>query len=310
MHIFPTQLEEAEWIAEKIKEDHARGIPFRSNLLLFRSSMYKKLMDAALIKRNIPVNYVGGTTFMKASHVRDIIAPVRIVHNEDDGMAWIRFLQIFSGIGEESSSSAYEDLREVVGLEAKLTVLHSRHRKFFEPAQALGKIVRQAHLHVKDLLAEIAKVLDPHLEKRYRDEWHTRRQDIPLLQTIAEGEADAASFLENYSLNPLVEYSAKGMETITDKVTLSTVHGAKGNEADIVYVPALMPGHYPPSYAETPEEIEEERRILYVALTRAKRELHLSRPLERGQVYGKRWDDSSMYFLEGMPQNQIGRAHV
>lgn len=310
-HVFADQMQEAEFIAEKIQADHSSGIPYRNNLILFRSSIWKKFLDAALVKRHIPTEYVGGTTFMRATHVRDLMSPIRILHNIEDGLSWIRFLQIFPGVGSESSSEMTVQLGRAGDMNGKLAILGSGGRKFQEPARVMFQIVGLLNKPLPELIEDVATLLDDLMERRYKEEWYGRKKDVPLLQALAEQEASIASFIENYSMNPVIEVSHDGIEPISDKVTVSTVHGAKGAEADIVYVPALMPGHYPPPSAETAEELEEERRILYVALTRAKRELHLTRPIDRGMTYGRRPDGDEAFFLQDMPVALVaGEFHV
>ncbi|WP_094555445.1 ATP-dependent helicase [Synechococcus sp. 1G10] len=302
MRVFSDPFEEAEYIAEKIKEDHGRGIPYRCNLILFRSSIWRKALDSALIKRKIPVAYYGGFSFLQARHVRDIVSTLRILHNPIDEIAWLRYLQIFSGIGVESASEMVNMLGASTALSERINLLMASESKFRRPGSAIKKISQQISSNIASLIGYIADVLSDEFAQLYRDEWGSRKSDIPILQTLAEREESISTFLESYALNPFTEGFRRDNDPNTDHVIVSTIHSAKGLESDIVYVPALQAGHYPPSYSKSEEEYEEERRCLYVALTRAKVELNLSKALIA--TY-QRIPNGSAYFLQGMPESLV-----
>lgn len=299
MRVFSDPFEEAEYIADKILEDHGRGIPFRSNLILFRSSVWRKALDSALIKRRIPVAYYGGFSFLQARHVRDIVSTLRILHNPLDDIAWLRYLQIFPGIGSESASEIILRLADLSVLAGRITMLMTSEPKFKRPASAIQEISQRISNNIAGLIGDIATVLADEFTKLYRDEWPGRKADIPILQALAEREESVSTFLESYALNPFTEGFKKDNDPNTDHVIVSTIHSAKGLESDIVYVPALQVGHYPPSYTKSEDDYEEERRCLYVALTRAKVELNLSKALIASY---QRIPKGSAYFLQDMPE--------
>lgn len=302
MRVFADPFEEAEYIADKIHEDYGRGIPYRSNLILFRSSPWRKPLDSALAKRRIPVRYFGGFSFLQARHVRDIVSTLRILHNPLDDIAWLRYLQIFPGIGSEGASEMVGRLADLTALADRLDLLSVSDLKFRRPGSAMQKIAQRISSNIAGLIGEIAAILDDEFRKLYRDEWHGRKSDVPILQALAEREDSISTFLENYALNPFTEGFRDGADPTNDCVTVSTIHSAKGLESDIVYVPALQVGHYPPSYTSSQEEFEEERRCLYVALTRAKTELNLSKALIA--TY-QRIPKGSAYFLQEMPEQLV-----
>jgi DNA helicase-2/ATP-dependent DNA helicase PcrA len=155
---------------------------------------------------------------------------------------------------------------------------------------------------MSNLIGEITAILEDEFSKLYRDEWPSRKADVPILQALAEREDSISTFLESYALNPFTEGFQRGGDSNTDYVIVSTIHSAKGLESDIVYVPALQVGHYPPSYTKSQDEFEEERRCLYVALTRAKTELNLSKALIA--TY-QRIPKGSAYFLQEMPEQLV-----
>ncbi|MCP9826274.1 ATP-dependent helicase [Synechococcus sp. EJ6-Ellesmere] len=299
MRVFSDPFEEAEYIADKILEDHGRGIPFRSNLILFRSSVWRKALDSALIKRRIPVTYYGGFSFLQARHVRDIVSTLRILHNPLDDIAWLRYLQIFPGIGSESASELILRLADLSVLAERITMLMTSEPKFIRPASAIQEISQRISNNIAGLIGDIATVLADEFTRLYRDEWPGRKADIPILQALAEREESVSTFLESYALNPFTEGFKKDNDPNTDHVIVSTIHSAKGLESDIVYVPALQVGHYPPSYTKSEDDYEEERRCLYVALTRAKVELNLSKALIASY---QRIPKGSAYFLQDMPE--------
>lgn len=302
MLVFSDPLEEAEYIAEKILEDHGRGIPYRSNLILFRSSPWRKPLDSALAKRRIPVTYYGGFSFLQARHVRDIVSALRILHNPVDDIAWLRYLQIFPGIGAEGASEMVTRLAELAALAERIDLLQASELKFRRSGSAMQKIAQRISSNIAKLIGEITHLLDDEFTKLYRDEWPSRRSDLPILQALAEREDSISTFLESYALNPFTEGFRRDADSNSDHVIVSTIHSAKGLESDIVYVPALQVGHYPPSYTKSQDDLEEERRCLYVALTRAKTELNLSKALVA--TY-QRIPKGSAYFLQDMPEKLV-----
>lgn len=302
MRVFSDPFEEAEYIADKILEDHGRGIQFRSNLILFRSSVWRKALDSALIKRRIPVTYYGGFSFLQARHVRDIVSTLRILHNPLDDIAWLRYLQIFPGIGSESASEIILRLADMSVLAERINLLTTSEPKFKRPASAIQEISQRISNNIAGLIGDIAAVLADEFARLYRDEWPGRKADIPILQALAEREESVSTFLESYAMNPFTEGFKKDNDPNTDHVIVSTIHSAKGLESDIVYVPALQVGHYPPSYTKSEDDYEEERRCLYVALTRAKVELNLSKALIASY---QRIPKGSAYFLQDMPERLV-----
>jgi DNA helicase-2/ATP-dependent DNA helicase PcrA len=301
MRVFSDPFEEAEFIADKILEDHGRGIPYSSNLILFRSSVWRKTLDSALAKRRIPVTYYGGFSFLQARHVRDIVSAIRILHNPLDDIAWLRYLQIFPGIGNEGASEIVGRLSDLTALADRIDLLKASDSKFRRPASAIQKIAQMISKNIANLIGEIVVVLEDEFGKLYRDEWPGRKADVPILQALAEREDSISTFLESYALNPFTEGFRIGGDPNTDYVIVSTIHSAKGLESDIVYVPALQVGHYPPTYAKDKDEFEEERRCLYVALTRARSELNLSKVIASYQKIPK----GSAYFLQEMPEGLV-----
>lgn len=302
MLVFSDPFEEAEYIADKILEDHGRGIPYRSNLILFRSSIWRKPLDSALAKRRIPVTYYGGFSFLQARHVRDIVSALRILHNPVDDIAWLRYLQLFPGIGAEGASEMVARLAELAALAERIDLLQDSDLKFRRSGSAMQKIAQRISSNIANLIGEITHILDDEFSRLYRDEWPSRKSDVPILQALAEREDSISTFLESYALNPFTEGFQRGIEPVTDYVVISTIHSAKGLESDIVYVPALQVGHYPPAYTSSQEDFEEERRCLYVALTRAKTELNLSKALVA--TY-QRIPKGSAYFLQDMPEKLV-----
>lgn len=300
--VFSDPFEEAEHIGEKILEDYGRGIPYRSNLILFRSSTWRKPLDSALAKRKIPVRYYGGFSFLQARHVRDIISSLRILHNPLDDIAWLRYLQIFPGIGSEGASEMVGRLAGLTALAERIDLLSASDLKFRRPGSAMQKIAQIATSNIASLIGRIAGILDDEFSKLYRDEWPGRKSDVPILQALAEREDSISTFLESYALNPFTEGFRTDSEASNDCVIISTIHSAKGLESDIVYVPALQVGHYPTPYIKSEDEFEEERRCLYVALTRAKTELNLSKALIANY---QRIPKGSAYFLQDMPGHLV-----
>lgn len=270
--------EEAEFITDNIEKNILNGLHYKSHMVLSRTILGTRKVEAACISKKIPCVVYGGTTLLRTRHVRDVISALRIIANFRDELAWVRYLKLWQGVGDVMASSliekmfAYSTLQECVG------IIKSSGIKDDTSYKLLEELIPLEH-SPEDAISVAVKRLDNTLSRLYKSEqwsWESRKKDFDALKLVARQSQNISSFITEYILDPVAELSnVIAEESDNDKVVISTIHSAKGLEADICYVVSVMPGMFPSQKAETEDDIEEDRRCLYVALTRAKDKLYL-----------------------------------
>lgn len=299
LHHFNNDFDEADWITNKILEFHGAGDLFESNKILMRTMSAAKQIEASLVSKNIPYRLIGGQSLFALAHTKDLLAAARATVNPLDELAWMRYLTLFEGIGEVTADRIIEKLLKSNSVkEAKQiieTALSARSLEVLAPIIAISRYRTEPGKALQAALQSMKSVF----EYRYREDWNKRQPDMNLMISLAERRPDVVDFIETYTLDPIHGTAIRGQGG-EDKVTLITIHSAKGLEGKRVFIPQAQYGMYPfVRSLGSEEEIEEERRILYVALTRAQDDLILSNGSSgyRGfQVSG-----DAGFFLEHVP---------
>ena len=301
---FDSQFEEAGWIADKILERFESDTGFRDMMVLVRTAYDAKPIEAEFIQREIPYVFIGGTSLMKSAHVRDVLALLRTARNVEDDLAWMRFLQLWPGIGPKTAEKI---VAAIIASKAKnaIEVLAKQMSPGHPGVIGYKNAIDTSSVPQKALKSAI-KTLAPVLESRY-DRWHLRKKDLELIATVAERYKSLAEFIDAFTLEPMTNTEIDRLEA-EDVVTLITVHSAKGTEASICFVAGAKQGTYPHvrSLGELESE-EEERRILYVAMTRAKNELFITRSTDyrSGFWVANAPTEGEEYFLADVPPDLV-----
>ena len=277
MHIFPNEFDEAKWIAIDIKERHyLQGRKWGEHMVLVRSSFAARHIEAACIAANVPYRFIGGMKLLETAHVKDLLSMLRVVANPLDDIAWMRFLTLWNGVGDVGASK----LAQHILLEPEIDKISDKLEKF-------GKIPLNAILIMKQMsvlkgevqacVSLAIQAIETQLAENYKKDWPRRQGDFELVKQLASKHSQLSEFLEEYVLDP-VSISEIERQSDHDVVTLITIHSAKGTEQNVCYVANVTPGNYPNARAQGDfDDVEEERRVLYVALTRAKNELILTK---------------------------------
>lgn len=274
------EAEEAKYIANRII-DLKPDLDYNDFAVLSRTSFQSNRIQLEFMERNIPFIVVGGIKFIEKRHIKDILALVKILYNPNDSIAWHRILTLFKGVGEvtatkitqaiNSSNDSFEPL-----LNPKL---NKNKEQLIELYDVLIKAGQQTT--VADTLDVLIEFYLPVL-KTVEDNWRERAEDFRVLKNLAQEHSSLDNFLENLALDPpndSVATLTQPEQKDKDAVTISTIHSAKGLEWPVVFVNALVDGLMPHhrSVAEF-EELEEERKLFYVACSRAKTHLYLTAP--------------------------------
>lgn len=296
--------EEANNVSLHIMDAYkSKGKKWADNLVLSRSAWGMRKVEGALIKYKIPYTIFGGSGLMSSRHIRDVVAPMRIVSNYLDELAWSRYLQLWNNLGPVKAAQIIGEVIEAQNLDDSLMVLiesvNSRglEKEIYETLIEISNLQFDPSEAIKGALS----VMNERLEKIYNnDGWDWRKKDFPILEEVAKKTNSINEFVSEYILDPKLDTATKSGGKQEDAVRLSTIHSAKGLEADIVYLLNASTKSYPTPRAilNGDSAIEEERRCLYVALTRAKDELRIYRDVH--SIHTTQ-DVDQYYFFNRLP---------
>ncbi len=346
--------EQSLMVCRRILEHRERGIPLMRQAVLFRAGWHSDMLEVELARRNIPFHKYGGLKFIEAAHVKDMLAFLRILENPGDEISWFRVLQLLTGIGPKSAQHIMERLgvRQPPGgnVHGGSAVLASPLRRLADEPPTVPPSAREDFAAMRSALMDclgwregrpandetmpeppiatqverIRRFYEPLFRSRYENPG-MRIRDLEQLEQIASGYKSRNRFLTDLTLDPPTSTSdlAGAPHLDEDYLILSTIHSAKGCEWDAVYVIHASDGMIPSDMALSDEDgLEEERRLFYVAMTRAKDRLYVFFPL---RYYRRRSgmgdahhyaqltrfisDDVRQHFeLQGLPIHRDARA--
>jgi DNA helicase-2/ATP-dependent DNA helicase PcrA len=284
---------QTRFVVDRIMELHEEGVALREMAVLFRAGYMSADLEIELTARNIPFEKWGGLKFLEAAHVKDVLAFLRILENPRDEVSWYRLLMLMPGIGEQTARAAIDSMAAVAwaadafGRYSPPQRARAAHEGLVGLLDALRSGPPDIEGAVTLEIARVRRLYDDILRERY-DRVEPRLADLDQLQTIAGGYPDRAAFLSAIALEPpqSTQDLGFGSDSEDDVLILSTAHSAKGREWDAVFVIWAVDGYFPMSRSlGNDDEIEEERRLMYVAMTRARNHLAVSYPLN---VYDSR----------------------
>ncbi len=291
VHAFVDAHEEAKFIVDRILELSEEGVPLPEIAVLFRAAFHSQMLEIELTRRQIPYDYRGGVRFFERAHIKDVLAYLRVYGNRGDTIAWMRVLTMQTGIGPSGAEKIIEMVRGF-SIDQELdhagSVLSARGQMGWGEFMRIWREVIAAESRgpgemIRGILVSPYK---DHLEAEYPD-YRERMQDIEQLAIFADqyvspdGESRLSDFLAEASLQESYTGKvARSSEEEVEKIVLSTIHQAKGLEWEAVFILHVSAGQFPSERSmREAEGIEEERRLFYVAITRAKKFLYLSYPL-------------------------------
>jgi DNA helicase II / ATP-dependent DNA helicase PcrA len=284
------EADQAVFIADQVLENREGGTVLKQQAVLFRASHHSAALEIELTRRNIPFVKFGGLKFLDSAHVKDMLALLRFAQNPRDRVAGFRLLQLLPGIGPQSAAKVLDQMAESHAPLTALAEMAAPPRSgadwasFVDVMQAIGG--RQSGWPTE--MEQARLWYEPHLERLHEDA-ETRHADLVQLEQIASGYPSRERFLTELTLDPPEATSDQAGVPLLDEdyLILSTIHSAKGQEWTSVFVMNCVDGCIPSDLGtgSTPE-LEEERRLLYVAMTRAKDDLSLVTP-QRFFVHGQ-----------------------
>ena len=293
---------EAEFVVEAVLENREEGLRLRDQAVLFRGAHHSDRLEIELVRRNIPYVKYGGLKFLEAAHVKDVLSVLKWAENPKNEVAAFRVLKLMPGIGPSIAGRCVEYLAVH---DHDFSALRS-----FKPPSAtsrdwcafcdLTESLSSSDLEDRSWHTQLTAVRHwyrPHLERIY-DGLESREADIEQLEQISGRYATRERFLTELTLDPPSATGDLAGDPLLDEdyLILSTVHSAKGQEWDAVFLLNVTDGSFPSEFATgKPKQIEEERRLMYVAMTRARQSLTLVAPMRFHVTQQRRNGDKHVY---------------
>ena len=284
------EADQARYIVERVLENREEGTSLKQQAILFRASHHSTSLEIELTRRNIPFVKFGGLKFLDTAHVKDLLAVLRFVENPRDRVAGFRVLQLLPGVGPAFAQRVLDVMAEQPDPLRALTMIPTPPRAgdSWDDFVRTLQTIRTGTAGWPAEIGHVRRWYEPHLERIHEDA-SVRQADLLQLEQIAAGYPSRTRFLTELTLDPPEATSNQAGVPLLDEdyLILSTIHSAKGQEWRSVFVLNVVDGCIPSDLGTgTTAEIEEERRLLYVAMTRAKDSLHLVVP-QRFFTYGQ-----------------------
>ena len=312
---------EAQFVAQTVLERREGGVPLHRQAVLFRSGWCSYALEGELTRRKIPFVKFGGLKLAEAAHVKDLVAYLRIAENPADAVAWNRALRLLEGVGPQTARRVLDGVARLADGgpahalgEALARALPSA--KAAAGVAALGGLVNTLRASDGPVEAQVETVLAfyrPHFERVYADEVAKREPDLDAFAALAARHRSRGAFLESLALDPLdlAVDGVDGAHQDEPPLVLSTIHSAKGLEFDTVFLIEALDGVLPSQYStQTAEDLDEERRLLYVAVTRAETELYVSYPVVQYRRGSGQFMTDPSRFLASMPEAVLEPASL
>jgi DNA helicase-2/ATP-dependent DNA helicase PcrA len=273
---------QSKFIVEKILDLREEGVPLRDIAVLFRSSFHSFDLELELSKANIPFQKFGGMKFVETAHIKDVMAFLRIVVNPRDVISWYRVLLLHEGVGPKTAQKILDELATArITIKAEPDQQPEFNYQKLTPLFYLLYNLQKKKMTPSEMLQAVYEYYWDLFKANY-DDWNKRKKDLEIFLNIVENYSSVDTLLSDMAIEPIIDSVVDiGPEDKENEfVTLSTIHSAKGLEWHTVFIIHAVEGYFPSSKsAENLEQLEEERRLMYVASTRAKNNLFITYPM-------------------------------
>ncbi len=269
--------QEADFIVEKIRELLLKGVPLSGIAVLFRSGFHSYKLELALTAAHFEYEKRGGQKLTESAHIKDVVAFLRVLVNSDDTLSWSRIFLQLEGVGPATARkisiavAGADDLPEALASVRPAKKWQQAYGRLVSLFEELSRSTQKPGL----LYEIILSYYQPLFERLYSDDYPKRQKDLDQVKALLDGYDDVQSFIDDTTLDPPED---GGVEQSSERLVLSTIHSSKGLEFDAVFVIGLAEGRFPHASAGYGAHLEEERRLLYVAATRARKHLFLTYP--------------------------------
>lgn len=279
-----------KYVVERVIEHYEQGIPLHRQAVLFRAGHLSDSLEIELTRRNISYHKYGGLRFLEAAHVKDLISFLRVVENPSDEIAWFRVLQMIDGIGPATAAKIIHHISQAHDSRAVKTfsVPAAAKAGWTELGDLMEDLATAGEGNPAAQVQRIRSFYDDLMAQRYENA-KVRMRDLEHIEQVASGYKSRRQLLTDLTLDPPNSTSDIAANPLKDEdwLVLSTIHSAKGCEWDVVYVIHASDGCLPSDMAtDNDREIEEELRLAYVAMTRARNFLYVTWPLRYYHKWG------------------------
>ncbi len=302
---------ESRFVAQMVLQLREQGVPLDRMAVLFRSSHNAYDLEVELNRRNIPFVKYGGTKLSEAAHIKDVLAHLKVAENPQDAAAWNRVLQLLHGIGPKTARDLIEWITEAAEEPFSVHEGGPFSKRYITALKKLFEMLRAIRDPETPLVEQVEAVLQyyrPIFEDEYYEDYPKREPDLEHFVGLAEGYESRRAFLEQLALDP-IELTALDQEPADEDeapLVLSTIHSAKGLEFHTVFIIRALEGVIPSRYALKEDGgVDEELRLLYVAITRAEENLFISYPMLQYQRFRGEYLTDPSRFIEGLSEDVL-----
>ncbi len=305
----PYEEAQSQYVTRQLQEFHQKGTAWQDMAVLFRAGHHSFNLEVFLQKEGIPFKKYGGRRFVEGAHIKDLLSYLKVAHNPMDVLAWERILKLLDGLGPKRAQEIVERISGCPDWESRLNVL-AQYPRLKPQLQDLSVLFQELVAPNFSLSLSPTTALESiwayykNIMTTLYEEPQRRQKEIEEVIRVSYNYNDTEAFLADLSLEVYEEKD----DSEKDRLTLSTVHSAKGLEWKMVFIIWLTEGRFPSSHAVMdPGEMEEERRLLYVAITRAKERLFLTYPLNLSHRDGGWQKNDLCHFVADIPEDILAR---
>ncbi|RLB16679.1 MAG: ATP-dependent helicase [Deltaproteobacteria bacterium] len=294
-----TDPEQARYVSHYIKEEMDRGRPLSDFAVLFRAGYHSFELEVELARLSIPYVKYGGFKFLESAHIKDFLAHLRVIANRNDRVSWGRILRLLKNVGHAKSNAIIRWMKDEGKRPDQLGEWPSAGKGSvgLKALSELLGVLSPKNILPKTAVEKVMEYYTPVLEQKF-DDFPRRARELEQLVHMADRYKKIRAFLDDLTLEPPTSSADLEGNLKGERLTLSTIHSAKGLEWPVVFIIWLMEGRFPPARAyQNDEALEEERRLLYVASTRAKDQLVLCYP---GQESAPSWQTAGYGLRNGL----------
>jgi DNA helicase-2/ATP-dependent DNA helicase PcrA len=307
----PDEAFQSQFVVQRMLELREEGVALRDISVLMRNSRDSYRLEVELSKANIPYVKYGGQKVVEAAHVKDFMAYLRVFSNPNDMISWNRILQLLDGVGPKTAASLMNWIKASNSpyklTEAKIS---SKYIASLRALSALFDTLSQPDNTLPAMADSVYGYYHAILKSKYVDDYPKREKDLENFLNIVQNYTSLNDLLSDLALDPmdLTAVETLGTHKDEDPVVLSTIHSAKGLEWHTVFLINTLDGIIPSRYAVLDhDQLDEELRLLYVALTRAKRELYISYPIVQKQRGDENFMSNPSRFISKLPEHLFDR---
>jgi len=306
----PDNRYESRFVCQVLLELREEGVPLNRMAALFRSGFNSYDLEVELNRRNIPFVKYGGLKLSEAAHVKDVLAYLKVVDNPSDAIAWNRILQLIEGVGPKTAQDLIEWITS--GDEDPFTLQERPYgKRYIASLKALFEMLRAVRKPKATMTAQVEGIVryyEPILRRKYYEDHPKRSQDLEHFVALADGFSTRNELLSSLALDP-IELTALDVDPLNDDEApfiLSTIHSAKGLEFHTVFLIHALEGVLPSAYSMKDEDaLDEELRLLYVAVTRAEENLFVSYPTVQYRRFEGDYLSSPSRFIADVPERLL-----